>query len=561
MDSYQPEICGYCETPTWCELRQNGSWQCRACKVERYFQLFLYRPVGYTLLPWTRKVLRDLYGTVDPDTGLRRYRRAYISVGKQNGKSFLTGGLPIYHLDMENEVDPEVFGAAAARDQAGIVFKATAKLVKGNPVLNATFKVLDSTKRIIRRDGRGVYTVLSADGDVQDGIRPSLLIRDEIHRWKTARAETLRDVTTKGQISRREPLDIQVTTAGSEYESPLWWGEYQFAKAVQADPSIAPDYYAAIYEADVKKIDEDAEYWKSREARVAANPSHEDLGGHLRDAAIVAELNKAIANPAERSKYLRYHLNIPVRSQENPVIDMPRWQLSGGEDDLRKWPVYDFELLTRKWGLTKKRCFAGVDASWTTDLTSVVFVFPPFDKTDIWRLLPFFWMPKDKVPELERISRMPIRLWVERGFISTTPGSAIDQRAVMERIRWGKAQFDLVEVPYDRCNFRTEALNLKDEGVETVEVQQAFMQLSYATKFLLSSYLDGKIHHGNNPVLNWMASCLQLQYDHKDNCQPSKPERLKSSKRIDGIQATVTALSRALVVQDNTVSFTGLQVV
>jgi phage terminase large subunit-like protein len=59
--------------------------------------------------------------------------------------------------------------------------------------------------------------------------------------------------------------------------------------------------------------------------------------------------------------------------------------------------------------------------------------------------------------------------------------------------------------------------------------------------------VDQKIRHGNNPVLNWMASCLQLQYDHKDNCQPSKPERARSSKRIDGIQATVTGLTRAIV--------------
>lgn len=74
------------------------------------------------------------------------------------------------------------------------------------------------------------YAVLSADGDVQDGIEPSLSIRDEVHRWKTARAETLRDVIVKGQISRDEPLDIGITTAGAEYESPMWWREYQHAK-------------------------------------------------------------------------------------------------------------------------------------------------------------------------------------------------------------------------------------------------------------------------------------------------------------------------------------------
>jgi phage terminase large subunit-like protein len=102
-------------------------------------------------------------------------------------------------------------------------------------------------------------------------------------------------------------------------------------------------------------------------------------------------------------------------------------------------------------------------------------------------------------------------------------------------------------MPFDRYNFRTQAMELQEEGMQAVEIQQSFLHLSHPTKFLLSAYADGKLRHGNNPVLNWMASCLQLQYDKKDNCQPSKPERMKSAKRIDGISATVTALNRALM--------------
>ena len=107
--------------------------------------------------------------------------------------------------------------------------------------------------------------------------------------------------------------------------------------------------------------------------------------------------------------------------------------------------------------------------------------------------------------------------------------------------------FDLREVAYDRCNFRSEALNLIDEGITAVEIPQTFMHLSHPTKFLLGAYIAQKIRHGNNPVLNWMASCLQLQYDGKDNCQPRKPERGRSSKRIDGIAAAANAFARAMV--------------
>lgn len=546
---YRPERCAYCGAETWCELRLNNKRQCRACKVERYFDYFLYPPIGRSLLWWTREVLRAIYGTVDMATGLRRYQRAFISAAKQNGKSALTGGLPIYHLDAEDEIDPEAYGAAAAKNQAGIVFSESARMIRANVDLSRRFKIIDSQKIIVRRDGRGgKYEVVSADGDVRDGIRGSLNIRDEIHRCKSVKAATLRDILQAGQVSRKEPLDIAITTAGSEYDSPIWQEEYEDAKKVLADPSIAPDLYVRIFEADSKRIASDPEYWKSREARIAANPSHEDLGGHLKDAALVKEMNKALNNPVHRARYFRYHLNVPTRTHETPVIDMAVWQKCGGGFDLRAGN-YDFEQIIDKWGLRGAVSYAGVDASWTSDLTSVVFTFPPAGDRAEWALLPFFWMPLERVAEIERICRVPFASWIERGFVTATPGNAIDLRSVLDRIRWGQKTFDLKEVPFDRENFRTEAMNLNAEGIKAVEVAQAFLTLSYATKFLLTAYVDLKIRHANHPVLNWMASCLQLQYDHKDNCQPSKPERLKATTRIDGIQATVTALSRALVAR------------
>jgi phage terminase large subunit-like protein len=557
---YRPETCAYCDADTWCEIRANGKPQCRACKIERFYEEILYPPLGYRLIGWHRKVIRTVYGTVRIEDGRRRYHSVHVSVGKKNGKSFLIGGLPFYHLIMEDEVNPEAYGAAAAKDQAGIVFKAAARLVTANPDLQARLRVLPSTKRVLCRDGAGFYAVLSADGDVQDGIEPSLLLRDEVHRWKTARAETLYDVTTKGQISRVEPLDFSVTTAGAEYESPLWWAEYQHAKQILAGSLQSETFYAAIWEADQKRIEEDPEYWKSREARVAANPSQEDHeGGFLKDAALVGELDKALAEPSRRSAYLRYHLNVPIKAQEDPIIDLAKWQACGGGVDLREWPEYDVDLLIRKWNLLDQPCWTGIDASWTTDLTAVVFIFPPFGESEEWTVLPFFFMPRERVPELERVCRVPYADWIRRGFIEATPGNAIDMRAVKRRLHWGREMFELLEADYDRVNFRTQAMELIDEGIETVGINQTFLHLTHPTKFLLSAYVDGKIRHGNNPVYNWMAGCLQLQYDHKDNCQPTKPERLKSAKRIDGIAATITGLSRALVAEDNTILYTGVR--
>src|SRR5207248_4011410 len=113
------------------------------------------------------------------------------------------------------------------------------------------------------RDHGGLYTVLSADGDVQDGKRPSLLLFDELHRFTRKKAETVRTVLLKGMISRSpvvsgvqqgEPLMIQTTTSGDEQECPLWFSEYQFAKQIIAGGIEDPSYYAVIYQADPQRI-------------------------------------------------------------------------------------------------------------------------------------------------------------------------------------------------------------------------------------------------------------------------------------------------------------------
>jgi phage terminase large subunit-like protein len=176
------------------------------------------------------------------ERGLRQYHKAYISTGKQNGKSYMLGGLPIYHLLMEDEANPTAYGVASAKDQAGIVYDAAIALVKINPLLLRRFKIRESTHRLILAGAPGIYEVLAADGDVNDGKRGSLLLFDELHRFKTKKAETVRDVLKKGQVSRMpivngvrvgEPLSISITTSGDEFESPLWASEYDYACKVR----------------------------------------------------------------------------------------------------------------------------------------------------------------------------------------------------------------------------------------------------------------------------------------------------------------------------------------
>ncbi len=577
MADYKPATCAYCSADTWCETRANGKPQCRACKIERFYEHVLYAPFAFKLQKWTRKVIRDIYGTVDPETGLRRYRRGYISTAKQNGKSFLLGGLPIYHLLMEDEFNPEAYGVASARDQADIVFKAAAMLVDANPLLKPKLKVLASTKRIIRRDGGGLYSVLSADGDVQDGKRPSLLLFDELHRFTRKKAETVRTVLLKGMISRApvvngvqtgEPLMLQITTSGDEHECPLWASEYEYAQHILDGSLEDPGYYAAIYQADPKRIQEEPGYWKTREARVAANPSHEDNGGFLADKEIEKDMLEAVARPEKYGDYVRLNLNVPVIATGTPLIDMELWQRGDGRTNpqgdgavnLREWPVYDVELLIQKWGLMSRSCYAGIDLAWTTDMAALALLFPPERDGEPWKSLSFFWLPAARLGDIERRTRAPLASWVKRKFLETTPGAEIDMQAVISKVEWASRLFDVREVSFDRWGGVKAAANLLlvPQGFVCIDVPQTIGGLTVATKKFLGLYMNQQLAHGNNPILNWHASCLALVTDGGDNCKPAKPARDTATKRIDGIAAIITAGARAFLMEDNSYTYTGL---
>jgi phage terminase large subunit-like protein len=123
---------------------------CGACRVVRFFRNVLFAPVGFTLLAWQEQALRGIYGPVDPETGRRKIKRAYVSVSKKQGKSSWVGGIPLYHLTMDDVDHPEAYGAAAAKDQAAIVWRAAARLAEANPLLRQRLKVIPSTRRIIR---------------------------------------------------------------------------------------------------------------------------------------------------------------------------------------------------------------------------------------------------------------------------------------------------------------------------------------------------------------------------------------------------------------------------
>ncbi|MBP8292238.1 MAG: terminase large subunit, partial [Caldilineaceae bacterium] len=191
--------------------------------------------------------------------------------------------------------------------------------------------------------------------------------------------------------------------------------------------------------------------------------------------------------------------------------------------------------------LTGRRCYAGLDLASTTDIAALVLAFAPVTDGEPVYLAPFFWIPQDSMVERERRDRVPYSTWVRQGLVEATPGNVIDYAYIRARINALKELYDIGEAAYDPWNATQLSLQLQDDGIVMVEMRQGFASMTAPSKELLRLVLAGQIAHGGNPVLRWMADNVTARSDPAGNV---KPDKGKSTNKIDGIVASIMALAR-----------------
>jgi phage terminase large subunit-like protein len=191
--------------------------------------------------------------------------------------------------------------------------------------------------------------------------------------------------------------------------------------------------------------------------------------------------------------------------------------------------------------------YAGLDLSTKLDLTALVLVAK--DAAGAFNLLPFFWLPKDNLQDRPNQESAKYRIWSEKGYITLTEGTAVDFAAVRKRLNElrDQAGLKIKQVAFDPWAATQLAQQLTEDSFLMVEVSQTFRHLSEPTKELQSSVVQRNVRHGGHPVLRWMADCMTVKSDINGNVRPVKPDRLKSSKRVDGIVAAIMGLGRAIV--------------
>jgi phage terminase large subunit-like protein len=194
--------------------------------------------------------------------------------------------------------------------------------------------------------------------------------------------------------------------------------------------------------------------------------------------------------------------------------------------------------------LRGRTCFGGLDLSTTTDVSAFVLVFPPEETGEHWKVLCRFWIPSDNIRKRIEKDRVPFDVWIQQGFIEATPGNVIDYDFLRERIVQDAGEFDIREIAYDRWNATQLSTQLQSNHAEMIPFGQGFASMSAATKTLEKLVVGRQLAHGGNPVLRWMASNVAVKQDPAGNL---KPDKSKSSDRIDGVVALIMAVGRASI--------------
>ena len=469
----------------------------------------------FELIDWQEQIIRDLFGTLKPN-GYRQFNTAYIEIPKKQGKSELAAAVALLLTCGDGEERAEVYGCAADRQQAAIVFDVAADMVRMCPALSKRVKILASQKRLIYTPTNSFYQVLSAEAYSKHGFNIHGVVFDELH---TQPNRKLFDVMTKGSgDARMQPLYFLITTAGTDTHS-ICYETHQKAKDIIEGRKIDPTFYPVIYGADESDDWTDPKVWKK------ANPSLDITVGIDK---VKAACESAKQNPGEENAFRQLRLNQWVKQAV-------RWM------PMEKWDKCAFAVDEDE--LEGRACYGGLDLSSTTDITAFVLVFPPLDEEDKYIILPYFWIPEDNLTVRVNRDHVPYDVWERHGYLQTTEGNVVHYGFIEQFIERLGERFNIREIAFDRWGAVQMVQNLEGMGFTVVPFGQGFKDMSPPTKELMKLVLEQKIAHGGHPVLRWNMDNIYIRADPAGNI---KADKEKSTEKIDGAVATIMALDRAI---------------
>jgi len=496
------------------QAERNLDWRPEAADFAITFFGHLNLPSGepFTLEPSQQFIVGSLFGWYLRGGG-RRFRTAYIEEAKGNGKTPMAAGIGIIGMLADGHPAAEVYTAGVTRDQAQYLFNDALHMVEASPALRSRIDI--SVHNLAVMASHSYMRPVSSEARSLDQKRVHMALLDEIHEHRTSLVVEKMRAGTKGDP---DALIVEITNSGFDRHS-VCWQHHEYSRQI-LEGVIANDSWFGY----VAAIDEDDD-WTDEAVWPKANPL---LGVTVTHRYLREQVQEALDMPAKQALVKR--LNFCVWTEASVgAIDMPQWDACADPPQIEPGALV----------------FAGLDLASTTDLTALLMIHEAED--GYLDVLARFWAPKEGVALRARRDHVPYDVWVREGWITATEGNVTDYDVVRTDLRDLAEQYDVREIAYDRWNATQLVTQLMSDGANCVPIGQGFASMAAPTLEWLSRIAAGRVRHGGNPVLRWMASNLVVEQDAAGNMKPSKA---KSTERIDGQAAAVMALARLVAPRE-----------
>lgn len=484
----------------------------------------------FQLDPWQERVIRKMYGPrylkdkhdengiLIERKGSRIVRRVCLLLPRGNRKTSLCAAITLLHtIGPESLPGDLVVSAASAHEQAMELYGEAKLIIEHDKRLRTNMRVLPSQSLIKCGPKNTNYKALAADGAVQHGKTPRVVIADELHVWKGSGGRDLWGALDSALVKTPDTIMIVASTAGRGHEN-LAWDYVSYAMKVQKgeinDPAMLPVIFAA----------EPTDDWEDQKLWMLVNPGmrhgYPDLPG------MIDKAKKAKHSPSDLDNFKQYNLNIWAGNAASAFVDMDLYDEGAGVIDLD--------------ALKGEPCWLGVDLSSSGDLTVVV---AAFRHGEGYIVVPWFFCPKENLRERQELSDAPYVRWAADSLITATEGNVVDFRAVESKIRDLCDEFDVKEIAFDPALARSSLNNLQEDGLPAIEFRQGSLSMMPAILELERAVLAKRLTHGAHPIMRFCMSNCEVE----TNSHGHKVRLHKSKKwlSIDGAVAAAMAVMRA----------------
>ncbi|MCX5581334.1 terminase large subunit [Kaistia terrae] len=477
----------------------------------------------FVLTKWQACIVRLLFGWKLAD-GYRLYRRLLLWIARKNGKSEFLAALGLAFFLVDGEFGGQAYAFASSEAQARIVFEKAKTMVTLSPELMK--EITPAADSLFVQSLRAKFVPLSGKAVGKHGLSASVILGDEMHEWRDGE---LMNTLHQSTSARDQPIELLASTAGLKgrgYGEVIFDESRRIERESRGEGAIA-DTLVVIFAAEPEDDWTDEQVWYKANPNLGVSPTLR----FLRE-----ECAKAKDAPRLEADFRRYYLNQWIGTADR-WIPLDKWD--AGAPDKERWRKIEMEMLGRK----RRACFGGLDLSSTSDLTALVWIFPPDGADTRWLILPRLWVPAASIELRARRDRVGYDAWAKSGAIRETEGNSVDYATIRKQVIADAERFDVQNLAVDRLFQGHEtAVTLAESGVPVEFFGQGFYSMSPAAKDFERLAISSQLDAGGHPCMRWQVDHVAYKQDDAGNIKPSK---VRSSEKIDGVVALIMAIGVA----------------